>query len=159
LWRQSTNLVSTYVGLPRIAQQGVGDTSLEFTELDFLDPTPDSFALTERGILYSPSIFTPTLDAFNASLYTVSKGVVSEKPFVTIPMPSIHALHPQGNISIDNVRVHVNDQDGLATFCTMALSQEYVTTALSGTTSLHLGAFPTVSVNYNSQTTYKGIFA
>lgn len=152
-----TSLCLVYVALPKIAQKGVDDSSLEFTELMFLDPTNDSISLTQRGILYSPSIFTPTLDAFNASLFLVENGAINPSPILTIPMPSIHALHPQGNVSIENTRVQVNSQDGLASFATQVLRQENLTSALSGKTSLHLGALPVVPINYNSQSTYKGL--
>lgn len=142
--------------MPKIAQNGVNDSSLEFTELDFLDPTESSITLTQRGILYSPSVFTPTLDPFNASLYLVTNGALAAEPMMYIPMPSIHALHPQGNVSIDNQVIPIANIDRLTDFATAVLANEYITTALSGSTNLHEGSLPVVKVNYNSQTTYKG---
>jgi hypothetical protein len=145
-----------YVAMPKIAQKGVDESSLQFTELDFLNPTESSITLTQRGILYSPSIFTPTLDAFNASLYLVTNGALAAEPMMYIPMPSIHALHPQGNVSIENQVIPIANLDRLTDFATAVLANEYVTTALSGSTNLHEGSLPVVNVNYNSQTTYRG---
>lgn len=144
--------------MPKIAQKGVDESSLQFTELDFLNPTESSITLTQRGILYSPSIFTPTLDSFNASLYLVTNGTLAAEPMMYIPMPSIHALHPQGNVSIENQVIPIANLDRLTDFATAVLANEYVTTALSGSTNLHEGSLPVVNVNYNSQTTYKGKF-
>jgi hypothetical protein len=153
---QLTDHSRVYVGMPRIAQNGVNDSSLQFTDLEFLNPTEDSITLTQTAILYSPSIFTPTLDPFNASLYLVTNGTLAAEPMMYIPMPSIHAIHPQGNVSINNQVIPIANLDRLTDFATAVLANENVTTALSGSTNLHEGAFPIVNVNYNSQTTYKG---
>jgi hypothetical protein len=153
---QLTDFHRVYVAMPKIAQNGVNDSSLQFTELDFLNPTEDSITLTQRGILFSPSIFTPTLDSFNASLYLVTNGTLAAEPMMYIPMPSIHALHPQGNVSIESQIIPIANLDRLTDFATAVLADEYITTALSGSTNLHEGAFPVVNVNYNSQSTYKG---
>jgi cytoskeletal protein RodZ len=53
-------LCLVYAGMPRIAQHDVDKSSLEFTELQFLDPTPNSLVLTQRSNLRNPSRFTPT---------------------------------------------------------------------------------------------------
>ncbi len=153
---ESSNFSSVYVAMPKIAQNGVNDSSLAFTELDFLNPTESSITLTQRGILYSPSIFTPTLDPFNASLYLVTNGVLAAEPMMYVPMPSIHAIHPQGNVSIENQVIPIANLDRLTDFATAVLANEYVTTALSGSTNLHEGSLPVVNVNYNSQSTLKG---
>jgi hypothetical protein len=147
-----------YVGLPRIAQKGVDDSWIEFTELDFLNPTEGSITLTQQAILHSPSIFTPTLDPFNASLYLVTNGVQAAEPMMYIPMPSIHAVHPQGDVSIRNEVIPIANLDRLTDFATAVLASENVTTALVGSTNLHEGSLPVVNVNYNSQTTFAGTF-
>jgi hypothetical protein len=71
-------------------------------------------------------------------------------------MPSIHAIHPQGNVTIENQVIPIANLDQLTDFATAVLVSENVTTALSGSTNLHEGAFPVVKVNYNSQTTFIG---
>lgn len=150
-------LCLVYVAMPKIAQNGVNESWIEFTELDFLNPTEGSITLTQNAILHSPSIFTPTLDPFNASLYLVTNGVLAAEPMMYIPMPSIHALHPQGNVSIENQVIPIANLDRLTEFATAVLAGENVTTALSGNTNLHEGAFPVVNVAYNAQTTYTAL--
>jgi len=150
-------LCLVYVAMPKIAQNGVNDSWIEFTELDFLNPSQSSITLTQKAILHSPSIFTPTLDAFNASLYLVTNGVLAAEPMMYIPMPSIHAVHPQGNVSIENQVIPIANVDRLADFATAVLASQNVTTALSGNTNLHEGALPVVNIAYNPQTTFAGL--
>lgn len=151
-------LCLVYVAMPKIAQDGVNDSSLEFTELDFTDPTLDSIVITQNGILHSPSMYTPTLDPFNASTYVVSpNGTYGAEPMVVITMPRIHAHHPQGPVSIDKQKVSILSLDQLSAYATAVLSQEYVTTALVGKTRLHLGSLPDTTVHYNQTSTYKAL--
>jgi hypothetical protein len=152
---QLTNGRSVYGAMPHIAQHGVNESSIEFTALQFLDPTPDSIVLTQNATLHSPSIYTPTLDPFNASLYLVTNGVFSAEPMTYIQMPSIHALHPESNDTLTQ-QVPIANMEILTQYATEVLSNENVTTALVGKTKLHEGALPVVTVSYNSSSTYKG---
>jgi len=149
---------SVYVAMPRIAQRGVDDTTIQLTDQQFLDPTPDSIVLTQSSILHSPSIYTPTLDPFNASLYLVTNGTYAATPMFSIPMPKIHALHPTSNITFSNVNVTITNTQELANFAIAALKQGNVTAALTGTTKLHEGKLPTTTVNYNTSFTFQGIW-
>lgn len=150
-------LCLVYVGMPKIAQHGVDESSLQFTALDFLFPTPSTIVLSQASILHSPSIYTPTLDAFNASLYLVTNGTIASDPMMHIPMPSIHALHPQSSISLSNQNLSITNLDQLTDYATAVLSNEYVTTTLTGRTGLHEGKLPVVTVDYNSSSTYRGL--
>lgn len=152
-----TNKNSVYVAMPKIAQDGVNDSSLEITQLKFTDPTPDTIVLSQVGILHSPSMYTPTLDPFNASSYLVTDGQYASSPMVIIPLPKIHALHPKSTISVENREVSIVSLDALSDYTTAVLSNEYVTTALVGKTKLHEGALPVITVNYNQTSTYKGL--
>lgn len=152
-----TNKNSVYVAMPKIAQDGVNDSSLEITQLEFTDPTPDTIVLSQVGILHSPSMYTPTLDPFNASSYLVTNGQYASSPMVIIPLPKIHALHPKSTISVENQEVSIVSIDALSDYTTAVLSNEYVTTALVGKTKLHEGALPVITVNYNQTSTYKGL--
>jgi hypothetical protein len=145
--------------MPKIAQHGVDESSLQFTALDFLFPTPSTIVLSQASILHSPSIYTPTLDAFNASLYLVTNGTIASDPMMHIPMPSIHALHPQSSISLSNQNLSITNLDQLTDYATAVLSNEYVTTTLTGRTGLHEGKLPVVTVDYNSSSTYRGVFS
>jgi len=149
-------LALVYGAMPHIAQHGVNESSIEFTALQFLDPSMNSITLTQNATLHSPSIYTPTLDPFNASLYLVTNGVFSAEPMTYIQMPSIHALHPESNDTLTQ-QVPIANITILTQYATEVLTNEFVTTALVGKTKLHEGALPVVTVNYNSSSTYKGL--
>lgn len=150
-------LCLVYVAMPKIAQHGVDESSIEFTDIQFLSPTESSIVITQKAILHSPSIYTPTLDPFNASLYLVTDGVFASTPMVIVEMPRIHALHPKSNASVDNQNVTIVDIDQVTKYATTVLTNETVTTALTGRTDLHEGKLPVNKVNYNSSTTYLGL--
>ncbi|KUJ14279.1 uncharacterized protein LY89DRAFT_736324 [Mollisia scopiformis] len=150
-------LCLVYVAMPKIAQHGVNESSIEFTDIQFLSPTSDSIVITQKAILHSPSMYTPTLDPFNASLYLVTNGTFAASPMIILPMPRIHALHPQSNASIDNQNTTIVDLDQVTEYATTVLTNETVTTALTGRTKLHEGKLPVNWVNYNSSTTYLGL--
>lgn len=143
--------------MPKIAQSGVNHSSLEITQLKFTDPTPDSIVLSQVGTLHSTSMYTPTLDPFNASSYLVTNGQYASTPMVIIPLPKIHALHPSSVVSVENQEVTINSIDALSDYTTAVLSSEYVTTALVGKTKLHEGSLPVLNINYNQTSTYKGL--
>lgn len=150
---------SVYVGLPRIAQHDVDDSRLEFTELQFLDPTPDSVTLTQKAVLHNPSKFTPTLDSFNASLFLVTNGAVAANRMMSLTLPEIHATKPTSTPTIDSQKLMIEDQGQLTDFATQVLKNEEVTTRLEGKTKLHLGALPVTNVDYKETTTFKGKFS
>jgi hypothetical protein len=143
--------------MPRIAQHQVDDSSLEFREAYFLNPTSDSVEVTQKTILHNPSTFTPTLDPFPADLFLVTNGTYASVAMMTLPMPGIHAKKAV-NASIDNEVVQVNDLDALGDYAVAVMNNENITTALVGRTKLHLGKLPTQKIKFNSTSTYKGMF-
>ena len=145
--------------MPRIAQHGIEESSIEFTNLEYLDPTPDSITVTQAAILHNPSVFTPTLDPFNLSIYLITNGTFGPTPMVNIPMPKIHVLHPESNASVVAQQVNIANLDQLTDYTIAALTLENVTLGLTGQTKLHEGKLPAFEVKYNSTTTYKGAFA
>jgi len=150
-------LCLVYVAMPKIAQHGVNESSIEFTEIDFLDPTSESIVLTQKAILHSPSMYTPTLDSFTASLWLVTNGTFGAAAMMQIPMPQIHALHPESTSEVKGINASIENLEQVTNYATTVLTQEYVTTALTGRTKLHEGKLPTTWVNYNSSSTYKGL--
>jgi len=150
-------LCLVYVAMPHIAQHGVNESSLEITDLEFLEPSSNSLVLTQKAIVHSPSMYTPTLDSFSAGSYLVTNGTYAAEPMIYIQMPSIHALHPQSNASAANQLVQFNSLDEVTAYCSAVLSQEEVTSALVGKTTLHEGKLPSTTVHYNKTTTYKGL--
>jgi hypothetical protein len=143
--------------MPKIAQHDVDASSLEFTDLQFLDPTPESIVLTQRSILHNPSTYTPTLDSFNASLYVVTNGTVATDRIMYITLPEIHATKPKATTNIEGQKVTIENIDQLTDFATQVLKNEEVETKLTGKTKLHLGKLPVVTVDYDTSTTYKGL--
>jgi hypothetical protein len=148
---------SVYVAMPKIAQKGVDDSWIEITDLEFLEPTPDTILLTQKAILHSPSMYTPTLDPFTAASYLVTNGTFAAEPMIFIQMPRIHALHPVSNASVEGQLVHINNLEAVTDYCIAVLEQEEVTSALVGKTDLHEGKLPVAHINYNTTTTYKGL--
>ncbi|KAH7317912.1 hypothetical protein BKA65DRAFT_109925 [Rhexocercosporidium sp. MPI-PUGE-AT-0058] len=147
-------LLVVYVGMPKIAQHQVDDSSLEFREGFFLNPTADSVQVTQNAILHNPSTFTPTLDAFPADLFLVTNGTYAAVSMLTLPMPGIHARKAT-NASIENQVIHINDLDALGDYAVAVMNNENITTALVGRTKLHLGKLPTQKIKFNSTSTYK----
>jgi hypothetical protein len=141
--------------MPKIAQSGVDGSTMEFTDLQFLDPAPEFLTITQNAVLHSSSIFTPTLDPFKASLYLVTNDIFEPIPVTSLAIPRAHVLHPTSNISIVGQRVAIADLGQLTDFATQVLTLENVTTALTGKTKLHEGYLPVVDVHYNSSTTYQ----
>jgi hypothetical protein len=143
--------------MPKIAQKGVDDSSLEVTEFQFRNPTPNSIVLTQKAILHSPSKYTPTLDSFVAASWLVTNGTFGPTPITHITMPKIHALHPQSTQSVVGQEVQISDLDQLTEYATQIIANENVTTALTGKTNLHEGKLPVTTINYNTSSTYKGM--
>jgi hypothetical protein len=135
----------------------VDESHLEITEMFYLDPTPNSMVVTLKAKLHNPTIYTPTLDAFNGSLHLIDNGTYSPYASVVLPMPNIHVLKPTSNATIDSKTVAILNSTELGEFATAVITNENVTTTLVGTTKLHLGKLPIVNINYNSSTTYKGM--
>jgi hypothetical protein len=127
--------------------------------MSYLNPTPDSMIVTLKAILHNPTIYTPTLDGFNASLHLINNGVYSPTAMVSLPMPNIHVLKPTSNATVDAKTAQILNSTELAKFATAVITNENVTTTLVGKTKLHLGKMPIANINYNSSTTYKGLFS
>jgi len=151
------SLCLVYVAMPKIAQHGVNQSSLEMLSIAFLDPTPDSVTLTMNAILYSPSIFTPTLDPFNATLWLVTNGSVSTVPMNQLLMPQIHALHPKSIASVSLQTVAIENLDQITDYAIQVMTGESVSTALTGRTKLHEGHLPASEINFNTTVTYEAL--
>jgi hypothetical protein len=143
--------------MPKIAQKGVSEATIEVTDLEFRQPTNETLVITQNAILHSPSIYTPTLDPFNASFWLLTNGQYGSEPMLNLSMPRIHALHPQSTNSVENQLVDINSLEQVTAFATAVLTQENVTTALTGRTKLHEGALPVTWVSFNTTITQKGL--
>lgn len=121
-----------------------------------MDPTPESIVVTLKAKLHNPTMYTPSLDAFNATLHLINNGTYSDVGMVTLPMPNIHVLKPTSNATVDQKTAQILNSTELAKFATDVITLENITTTLVGKTNLHLGKLPVTNVKYNSSTTYKG---
>ncbi|KAL9002360.1 MAG: hypothetical protein Q9180_009980, partial [Flavoplaca navasiana] len=81
-------LCIVYVAFPRIAQNGINDSTLEIESLTLSNPNPNSFHLQQTAKLTNHNRYHPRLDAFNASL---SVGGAENKPYAYIELPAVHA--------------------------------------------------------------------
>lgn len=127
--------------------------------MQYLDPTPEHVTLTLKAVLKNPTMYTPTLDAFNASLHLYTDGIYTPIGMVNVPMPNIHVQKPSSNATVDSKVAQILDLAELGRYATAVISDENVTTALVGKTTLHLGKLPDTKVNYNSSSTFKGMSA
>lgn len=123
----------------------------------YTDPTPESLVVTLKAVLHNPTMYTPSLDSFNATLHLVNNGSYSDVGVVTLPMPNIHVLKPTSIATVDQKTAQILNSTELAKFATDVMTLENVTTRLVGQTNLHLGKLPASTVKYNSSTTYKGL--
>jgi len=150
---------SIFVAVPKIAQHDVDKSYLEFKELKFLEPSPQSLLISQESVLHNPSKFSPTLDSFNASFYVVTNGTVATSRILYLTLPEIHATRPSSNQSIVSQTVKIENEAQLADFATQVLHNENVTQRLEGRTRLHLKGLPSNNVDYQETTTYKGEYA
>lgn len=154
----SYQLPSIYVAMPKVAQKGVDESTMDFVGLSFLAPSPESLTLTVQAVQHQSSIFTPTIDLFNVSMYLVTDGTTGSQPITQIGLPQIHSHYPDTDIDIENQLVPILDFDQVTAFTIAVLNQENVTVRMVGNTKLHEGKLPVCNINYNSSVTFQGTF-
>jgi hypothetical protein len=120
---------------------------------EVLDPTPDSVHLNMTTKAVSHTIFTPTLDAFDADLFLEST-LPDYKAFGTITIPGMHVTK-ELNTTVDQV-MQIKDKDQFNVYNTLVSQAESFKVAMKGKTKLHLGALPVVEVVFSKVITMKG---
>src|ERR1700753_2287152 len=110
------------------------------------DPRPNVVHLKMVNRVTNKSIFTPTLDSFNASLF-LENTEPNIKPFGYITIPSVHALK-QVYTTVEQDMEIANMEQFIAYNKLVTSSKEF-RVAVRGRTKLHLGALPVVTVDYN----------
>ncbi|KAL8885457.1 MAG: hypothetical protein Q9215_006697, partial [Flavoplaca cf. flavocitrina] len=141
-----------YVAFPRIAQNGINDSTLEIESLTLSNPNPNSFHLQQTAKLTNHNRYHPRLDAFNASL---SVGGAENKPYAYIELPAVHATETTYT-NIDQ-EVQITDMDAFIDYNTQLLTQESVDLVVKGRTKLHEGRLPATTVDYEKTITMKGL--
>lgn len=99
-----------------------------------------------KNKVINKSLFTPTLDSFNASLF-LENTEPNIKPFGYITIPSVHAL----KVSFTEVEqdMVIVDKEQFIAYNKLVTSSKQFRVAVRGRTKLHLGALPVVTVDYN----------
>src|ERR1700743_1828911 len=126
---------------------------LSMTYQQVLDPTPNSVHLNMVNKAISHTIFTPTLDPFDADLFLEST-LPDYKAFGTITIPGMHVMK-EINTTIDQV-MQIKDMAQFSAYNTLVSQSENFKVAMKGKTKLHLGALPVVSVVFSKVISMKG---
>ncbi|KAL9001426.1 MAG: hypothetical protein Q9169_000001 [Polycauliona sp. 2 TL-2023] len=149
-------LCIVYVAFPRIAQDGINDSTLEIQSLTLSNPTPTSFHLKQTAKLTNPSRYQPHLDAFNVSLSVGGgDGDEEDKPYAYIELPKVHATKT-AYTDIDQ-EVQITDMDAFIEYNKQLLMNEKVDMLIKGRTKLHEGRLPATMVDYEKTITMKGL--
>jgi hypothetical protein len=143
----------TYVGLPKIAQSNMNGAELFMTYQMVLDPTPNSVHLDMVNKAISHTIFTPTLDSFDADLF-LEDTLPDYKAFGTITIPGMHVMK-EINTTINQV-MQIKDMAQFSAYNTLVSQSENFKVAMKGKTKLHLGALPVVTVDFSKVIKMKG---
>lgn len=139
-----------FVGLPRKAQKEINSSTLEVTNMEVTNPTPDSVHLKIDNTIRSDSSYHPTIEAFRAGL-----SLEGQEPFIYIDIPEAKS---EGETFI-TVEQDVNfaDSDRFTAYTKTVLGSEELTINLDGRTTIHISGLPSTDVNYNKKITMKGL--
>ncbi|KAL4881896.1 hypothetical protein BJY04DRAFT_217961 [Aspergillus karnatakaensis] len=140
-----------YVGYPRIAQDGINDSTLRITSMKFSSPKPSGFYLHQVQVLGSDSIFHQKLYSFNAAVRLPGYG----KPMMNITVPSIQA-NDGATIEV-NQSVAFEDAYIFAEFSKALLLEKEVSLNIYGKPRLKQAGLHTITVTYNHTITMKGL--
>lgn len=122
--------------------------------LQVLNPSPTAFRLIMNSTLYHATSFSPTLDAFNVSLYTPLNNP-KKIAFSSSHIPQLIS-YPKTNINLDQM-APILDLDQFTDFSRQIVTMEELELAVYGKTTLRLGGLPPVSVNFEQTLKLKGI--
>ncbi|EEP81897.1 predicted protein [Uncinocarpus reesii 1704] len=140
-----------YVGYPNIAQRDVNRSTLEITEMEITDPSPDSFHIRLTQVIGSKSKYHPNLDAFNADVSLPN----SDEPFLKLNVPAVKAV--DGAVAKIDQDVDLPNGDAFAAYSLAVMKQEEVSMIVFGETGLKEGSLPKTTVTYNKTVTMKGL--
>ncbi|KAL2835454.1 hypothetical protein BJY01DRAFT_259193 [Aspergillus pseudoustus] len=140
-----------YVGYPRIAQDGISDSTLRITSMEISSPTPSGFHLHQVQVLGSDSIFHPKLYSFNGAVRLPGY----DDPMMNITVPSIQA-NDGATIEV-NQSVVFEDARIFAEFSKALMLQKEVSLNIYGKPRLKQAGLHTITVTYNHTITMKGL--
>ncbi|KAL3484542.1 hypothetical protein BJX62DRAFT_248338 [Aspergillus germanicus] len=140
-----------YVGYPRIAQNGINSSTLNFTSMEITSPTPWGFHLHQVQVLGSDSIFHPKLYEFNATV----RFPGDTDPMLNITVPNLKA-NDGATIDVDQ-EVTLQDSEVFVDFAKAMMLQEEVSLNIYGKPRLKQAGLHTITVTYNKTTSMKGL--
>ncbi|KAL3462810.1 hypothetical protein BJX64DRAFT_288022 [Aspergillus heterothallicus] len=140
-----------YVGYPRIAQDGINDSTLTVTSMAITSPAPSSLHLNQTAVLGTHTIFHPHIYEFNAAVRLPGY----EEPMMNITVPTIKAN--DGTILNIDMDVALQRPEIFAEFSKAVMLQEEVSLNIFGKPRLKQAGLHTVTVTYNHTITLKGL--
>ncbi|MCJ1244257.1 hypothetical protein MMC30_001455 [Trapelia coarctata] len=143
-------LLLVYVAFPKIAQNGIDDSSLLVTSIVLSNPSETAFHLHQVSTSLNDSPYHPHLDAFNASL-----ALEGNNPYTYVTIPAIDA-EANSTVIVDQ-DVAITDLKAFTDYNIALLQNEKINIAIQGSTSLHEMKFPTTTVNFNKVVTINGL--
>ncbi|UPX11510.1 uncharacterized protein EKO05_0002115 [Ascochyta rabiei] len=139
-----------FIGLPKKAQHEINDSTLEVTNMEVTDPSPDSVHLKIENVIRSDSSYHPRIETFRAGL-----SLEGQEPFIYINIPEAKS-ESETFITVEQ-DVTFNSADAFAAYTKAVLSSEELTIDLNGDTTIHTPNLPATDVHYNKKITMKGL--
>ncbi|KAJ4990251.1 hypothetical protein SVAN01_04342 [Stagonosporopsis vannaccii] len=139
-----------FVGLPRKAQKEINASTLEVTNMEVTNPTPESVHLKIDNTIRSDSSYHPRIEAFRAGL-----SLEGQDPFIYINIPEAKS-EGETFITVDQ-EVTFESSEGFSAYTKAVLASEEITIDLNGRTTIHIPNLPSTDVDYNKKITMKGL--
>ncbi|KAJ5428468.1 Protein of unknown function DUF3712 [Penicillium cf. griseofulvum] len=140
-----------YVAYPKIAQDGINDSTLKIKEMIISNPTPESFQLEQTQVIGSDSPYHPKIFEFDSDVSLAGAA----KPFIRVTVPSVQSK--DGAVVNFEQTVALNDADAFTEYTTAVMLNEEISMNIYGTPDLKQGGLPTTQVTYNKTVVMKGL--
>ncbi|KAL1609208.1 hypothetical protein SLS59_001572 [Nothophoma quercina] len=139
-----------FVGLPKQAQKEINASTLEVTNMEVTNPTPNSVHLKIDNTIRSSSSYHPRIEAFRAGL-----SLPDQEPFIYINIPEAKS-EGETFITVDQDATF-ESAEAFTAYTKAVLSSEELTIDLNGDTTIHIPNLPATDVHYNKKITMKGL--
>jgi hypothetical protein len=143
---------STYVAYPKIAQDGINDSTLDIKEMIITNPTPEAFTLEQTQVIGSDSPWHPKIFEFDSDVSLAG----APKPFSRVTVPSVQSK--DGAVINFKQTVALTDAKAFSDYTTAVMLNEEISLNIFGKPDLKQGGLPTTQVTYNKTVVMKGMF-